>query len=103
MVPQHGDVRQYVAPDQPVEVPIFDFSHAGGAEEYRQWVEREIRRCLPVIDSPLFYFAILRLGSQDYRLMIKVHHLVFDAWSMTVLIEQITKALPCPTSWRSLA
>ncbi len=86
-----GDVRQYVAPDQPVEIPFLDYSYTGGAEEYRQWVEREIRKRLPVVDSPLFSFAILRLGSQDHRLLIKVHHLVSDGWSMTVLIEQIIK------------
>lgn len=92
MLLQNGDVRQYVAPpDQPVEVLFLDFSHPNGVEEFRLWVEREIRSRLPIIDSPLFRFAILRLGSQDHRLFIKIHHLVADGWSITVLIEQILK------------
>ena len=91
MIRHDGDVRQYVAPDQPAEIPFLDFSHPGGVEEFRQWVERETRRRLPVVDSPLFYFAILRLGGQDHRLFIKVHHLIADGWSITVLTEQIIK------------
>jgi hypothetical protein len=91
VIQQDGDVRQYVASDQPTEVPFVDFSHPGGVEEFHGWVEQETRRRLPVVDSRLFYFAILRLGDQDHRLFIKVHHLVADGWSIAVLTEQIIK------------
>lgn len=91
MIRQDGDVRQYVAPDQKVEVSFLDFSHPGGADEFRQWVERETRKRWPIIDSTLFYFFILRLGRDDHRLFVKVHHLVADGWSVTVLVEQIFK------------
>jgi hypothetical protein len=89
MLPQGEDVRQYVAPEFPVEIPFLDFYHAGGEEEFRSWIEEERRKRFPVVDSPLFSFKILRLSSQDNRLFLKVHHLVSDAWTITVLIEQI--------------
>lgn len=93
MVLQNGDVRQYVSPpDQPVEVPFLDFSHEKSSEQAaRTWVEQEIRKRLQIVDSPLFYFAILRLSQKDHRLLLKVHHLVSDGWSMTILTEQIFK------------
>ncbi len=91
MVMQAGEVRQYVAPDQPAEIQYLDFSHPDGGAESRRWLEQALCSRLPVVGGPLYYFAILRLGSQDYRLFIKVHHLVADGWSIAVLTEQILK------------
>ena len=91
MVVQSGEVRQYVAPDQAAEIAYLDFSHPDGVEEFRRWLEQVLHSRLPVVDGPLYYFAILRLGSQDHRLFIKVHHLVADGWSIAVLTEQILK------------
>src|SRR6185369_14908528 len=66
MVLQNGDVCQYVSPpDQPVEVPFLDFSHDETPERAANaWIEQEVRKRLQVVDSPLFYFAILRLSQQ---------------------------------------
>jgi hypothetical protein len=93
MVVQNGNVYQYlVPPDQQVEVSFLDFSHEKSSEQAAWlWAEQEIRKRLQIVDSPLFYFAILRLSEQDHRLLLKVHHLVSDGWSLTVLIEQIFK------------
>jgi hypothetical protein len=91
MVVQEGEVRQYVAPDQPAEIAYLDFSQPDGVEEFRRWMEQALRSRLPVVGGPLYHFAILRLGSQDHRLFIKVHHLVADGWSIAVLTEQISK------------
>ena len=55
----------------------------------RRWVDAETRERLPLIDSPLFRFALLRVAGEGDRLFIKVHHLVADGWSMTVLTNQV--------------
>jgi hypothetical protein len=91
MVVQDGKVWQYVAPDQPAEIQYLDFSHPDGSVEFRRWLEQALRGRLPLVGGPLYYFAILRLGSQDHRLFVKVHHLVADGWSIAVLTEQILK------------
>jgi surfactin family lipopeptide synthetase A/lichenysin synthetase A len=91
MVVQDGEVRQYVAPDQPTEIQYLDFSHPNGVEEYRRWMDQALHSRLRVVGGPLYDFAILRLGSQDYRLFVKVHHLVADGWSIAVLTEQVLK------------
>ena len=89
MVLQDGEVRQYVAPDEPVSLPVYDFTDSGGAEALRRWVGGEIAKRLPLIDSPLYRFAILRCSGEEDRLFIVVHHLVADGWSITVLTDQI--------------
>jgi hypothetical protein len=89
MVVQNGEVRQYVAPDQPAEIDYLDFGHPDGAAEARRWLEQALRSRLPLVGGPLYYFAILRLDGRDHRLFIKVHHLVADGWSIAVLTGQI--------------
>ncbi len=39
--------------------------------------------------GPLFRLALLRLGEDKHRLLITVHHIVFDGWSFGVFIREL--------------
>ena len=91
MILRGGDVYQYVAPVCSTVVPLLDFDGPGGAEEYDRWVREHVQSKLPILDSPLCWFAILRRSAADCRLFLKVHHLIADGWSITVLTERIIR------------
>ena len=40
--------------------------------------------------GPLVRVTLLRLGDEDYILLLVIHHIVSDGWSMTVLFREIS-------------
>ena len=35
---------------------------------------------------------LIRLGRDNHRLLLAVHHIAFDGWSLSVLIDELTRA-----------
>ncbi|WP_216840976.1 condensation domain-containing protein, partial [Acidobacterium sp. S8] len=52
-------------------------------------LEEEARRPFSLEDSPLFRATLLRTGPQDHIVLLVVHHIVFDGWSMGVLSQEL--------------
>ncbi|RCK09710.1 hypothetical protein DT075_38450 [Bacillus licheniformis] len=48
------------------------------------------RRPLPLYDSPLFKFAVVRISEEESWFFAKVHHIISDGISMTILGNRIT-------------
>jgi len=42
-----------------------------------------------LVKGPIFLFEILTLGNQTYRLLINIHHLISDAFSLKLLLEEL--------------
>ncbi|WP_317658691.1 non-ribosomal peptide synthase/polyketide synthase [Pseudomonas sp. KU43P] len=41
--------------------------------------------------GPLLRVTLLRLGAEHYRLLLGVHHIVADGWSMNLLVDEFTR------------
>ncbi|NRA27872.1 MAG: amino acid adenylation domain-containing protein [Opitutales bacterium] len=41
-------------------------------------------------DCPLLRATVLQFGPESYRLLVCIHHLVFDGWSISVLMKEIS-------------
>ena len=81
---------QYEIPHTAHSFPVFDFSttnHAG----IERWEESVTREVMPVLDAPLFYFAIIKIGEHEGGVLVKTHHLISDGWSQVSLINRIAK------------
>ncbi len=79
-----GVPRQYCAAYAEVPAPFFDFTMTN-QKGFRQWESAVTRDLMPLIDSPLYYFAIFKLGENDGGLLIKTHHLISDGWSQVLI------------------
>jgi amino acid adenylation domain-containing protein len=53
---------------------------------------REARRPFDFSGGTLFRSALLPLGDNQCALLLTAHHLVFDGWSMSVLVSQLSAA-----------
>lgn len=42
-----------------------------------------------MIDNDLFYFALIKLSNGEYWFLIKSHHLICDAWTVSLLNNQV--------------
>ena len=47
------------------------------------------RRVFSLFNSPLYYFAIYETSDNENGLFVCVHHLICDAWSMSILVSSI--------------
>ena len=58
--------------------------------EARRIAAAEAQRPFDLSRGPLLRVSVLRLGSQRYLLLLVLHHIISDAWSMEILIREWT-------------
>ncbi|HEU0054184.1 MAG TPA: condensation domain-containing protein, partial [Longimicrobium sp.] len=88
-----GSPVQVIAPFAVFTLPIDDLS--GLSETDREAalgrrVGEETRRAFDLSAGPLFRAALLRLGAEDHVLLLTMHHIVSDGWSMGVLFRELS-------------
>ncbi len=92
---EEGDqVLQVIAPALGLEVPIVDLrglSEEARAAEARRIAEEEGRRPFNLEEGPLLRARLLRLGEREHVITLTVHHSVFDAWSLGLLIRELAE------------
>ncbi|MDD5350311.1 MAG: amino acid adenylation domain-containing protein [Chthoniobacteraceae bacterium] len=84
-------LRQAVAPALTLRLPITDLS-ALPASAREAEVERRIAAdaLLPfdLATGPLVRAAVLRLGAEEHVLLLNLHHIIADGWSLGVLFKE---------------
>ncbi|MBB2885147.1 MULTISPECIES: non-ribosomal peptide synthase/polyketide synthase [Pseudomonas] len=55
----------------------------------KAFVEQETQRPFDVLDGSLVRFVLLQVGEQDHVLILTLHHIVSDAWSLQVMIDDL--------------
>ncbi|HEX2095737.1 MAG TPA: amino acid adenylation domain-containing protein, partial [Longimicrobiaceae bacterium] len=88
-----GSPVQVVAPFDGFVLPVEDLSGLGEADReaaVRRRAGEEARRPFDLSAGPLFRAALLRLGAEDHVLLLSVHHIVSDGWSMGVLFRELS-------------
>jgi amino acid adenylation domain-containing protein len=89
---ENGEPVQVINPAQAVRLPVIDLSHLSQDEreaEARRMSVEEGRRPFDLAGDRLLRTRLLRLDENDYTLLLTMHHIVFDAWSIGVLIEEV--------------
>lgn len=77
----NGDeVYQYVKEYTKYDVEYFDMSNKS-KEELTELEERLKLIPFEVVNSPLYYIAVLKTGADKGYIFVKLHHLVSDAWT----------------------
>ncbi len=88
-----GSPVQVIAPFGGFALPVEDLSGLGEAEREAALSRRageEASRPFDLSAGPLFRPALLRLGSEDHVLLLSMHHIVSDEWSMGVLFRELS-------------
>ncbi|HEV2844900.1 MAG TPA: condensation domain-containing protein, partial [Thermoanaerobaculia bacterium] len=91
-VNRDGRPAQEILPASGLAVPRIDLSalpEARREAEARKLSGDEAVRPFDLARGPLLRAAILRLGAEDHVLLLTVHHIVSDGWSMRVLIREL--------------
>ncbi|KNY25840.1 non-ribosomal peptide synthetase [Pseudobacteroides cellulosolvens] len=93
IIDEDGQQKQYVSQYKYFNVDTIDFRESG-IESFYEWDEKEAQRPFNLYDSPLYYFAIIRLP-QHTLLYFKTHHLISDAWTINLLGSHFIEVYDC--------
>jgi hypothetical protein len=86
-VEEDGRPRQLVDPP-PSTCPLVVGDVA--AEAVEAWITAEVRRPTDLTDGPLFRVAVARVAAREHVLVLVVHHIVADGWSVRILAVELS-------------
>ena len=88
---QDGQPVQMIAPVLELELTLLDLA-TGGDRTRERIVAEEVQTPFDLTTGPLVRAKLLRLAEDEHVLLLTLHHIVADGWSMGVLIREM-KAL----------
>ena len=88
----NGQLVQVIAPQLLIDLPVDDLGHLPESERERQVLWLAGQQMLEPFDlarGPLFRAQLLRLDETEHVLLVALHHIVFDGWSLEVLMGEV--------------
>ncbi|MCP4660549.1 MAG: AMP-binding protein, partial [bacterium] len=88
-----GEPRQVIAPELELPLPVVDLRLLPAAireAEARRLTAAEARRPFTLATGPLLRVTLLRLAADVQVLLVTMHHIVSDAWSMGIFRRELT-------------
>ncbi|CAL9567112.1 amino acid adenylation domain-containing protein [Streptomyces sp. enrichment culture] len=83
-----GSPVQIVRPAAPVPLPLADLTGASPAE-LDALLATEVQRPFALDEGPLLRLLLVRLGAREHVLLLCIHHIVTDAWSMSLITREL--------------
>ena len=59
--------------------------------ELKKIIEQESLRRLDLRTDSLIHFQLIKLASEDHILIITIHHIIADGWSMNILSQELSQ------------
>jgi hypothetical protein len=87
-----GGAVQRIDPQSPVMVPVLDLvalPEARRAAESARLARQEALRPFDLAAGPVLRVRLVRRGPARHDLMVNLHHIAFDGWSMGVLVREV--------------
>ncbi len=88
-----GQPVQRVAPPAAVPLPVLDLAalpEEARRDELRRLAAEEARRSFDLATGPPARFHLVRLAGAEHALLVTLHHIVADGWSIEVLARELT-------------
>ncbi|MFN7945818.1 MAG: amino acid adenylation domain-containing protein [Blastocatellia bacterium] len=83
---------QDIAPELTLTIPHHDLRHLDETEreaEAMRLAQEEAMQPFDLAQGPLLRAALIRLAEDDYVLLLTMHHIISDGWSVGVFIREI--------------
>jgi amino acid adenylation domain-containing protein len=88
----NGEPMQVIAESQPQQLEVTDLSTLPESEreaEAQRMADEEAEQTFDLMRGPLFRFRLLRLAEDKHILLLNMHHIISDGWSLTVLGREL--------------
>ncbi|NNB91406.1 non-ribosomal peptide synthetase, partial [Corallococcus exiguus] len=87
-----GQATQHIHTPGTWALPLTDLStlpEARREDEAQRKVEADARQPFDLRSGPLLRTALVRLAAEEHLLLVTMHHIVSDGWSMGVLVREL--------------
>ncbi|HEX6745683.1 MAG TPA: amino acid adenylation domain-containing protein [Longimicrobium sp.] len=88
-----GVPEQRIAPGEASGFALVEHDLSGAADaeaELERWMDEEARTPFDLERGPLIRGRLIRLAADDHVLLVTMHHIVSDGWSMGVLFGELS-------------
>ena len=85
--PEDEVVVQNIAATADLSMPVIEIADA----ELSEFLRKEARLPFDLATGPVIRASLLQLGSQDHVLVVVLHHIVCDGWSLGVMLQELTE------------
>jgi amino acid adenylation domain-containing protein len=89
---KNGATVQIVLPSLRVELPVIDlsgFSESETEREVERLIEAESAQPFSLEDGPLLRAKLLKISEDKHGLLLVIHHIVTDGWSMNIFMSEL--------------
>ena len=107
-----GNPIQLIAPPTALTLPIHDLQWLSDEEQtdrIQQIAKSLASQPFDLAVGPLVQFALIQLCNQEYVLLLKMHHIIYDGWSLEIFQRELsqlytafTQGLPNPLAQLSI-
>ncbi|HEU0190995.1 MAG TPA: amino acid adenylation domain-containing protein [Mycobacterium sp.] len=84
-----GQLVQLVHPRWPVRIARHEIGT--GQAELDQWIQQETDRPFDLTTGPVLRLTLLRRAPDDHVLVLAVHHIAVDFWSVDVILDELRR------------
>ena len=101
-----GNPNQIVAPALSVPLPVIDLctcQKQTPASKVQRLTVAESQRPFDLTAGPLVRAALLRLGEREHALLLTLHHIISDGWSLGVLLREVMEFYEAYATGEALA
>jgi amino acid adenylation domain-containing protein/thioester reductase-like protein/non-ribosomal peptide synthase protein (TIGR01720 family) len=92
-----GHPVQVIAPPRPLALPVVDLRQLPAPEreaEVRRRATAEAQQPFALAQGPLVRVTLLWLGEAEHVVLLTLHHIVTDGWSLGVLAQELLALYP---------
>lgn len=83
---------QMVLPSMPIDLPVTDFSRIQEKEQearLEEWYREDGRKAFNLTQGPLLRTQVIKLEERLHLLVLTVHHMIADGWSLAILCQEL--------------
>ncbi|NEQ47685.1 MAG: amino acid adenylation domain-containing protein [Leptolyngbya sp. SIOISBB] len=105
-IDREGQAAISIQADVEMEIPIIDLSgldEARQREQVREQIQQEARTPFDLGQAPLLRMKVLRLATADHVILLSLHHIIADGWSMGILVRELAQSYDALRSAQPLA
>lgn len=90
IIEENGKPCQYIYKYEHEYIDFFDFSsYDNPKEKLKKWTDDIFKRNIKLENNKLYYFAIYKIKDDSYGIMLSIHHIISDGWSISLIESQI--------------
>ncbi|WP_434482180.1 amino acid adenylation domain-containing protein, partial [Pseudomonas putida] len=103
---EDGQAVQRISPNVTFDLDLQQVQSAGEANLQAliaHHVQLETQRPFDLQQGPLLRVKLLRLSAQDHALVLTLHHIVADGWSMPIIVDELIQCYEALRTGKPLA